>query len=69
MSNIRISDLQNTGYELFSDPESYLKDLSMDETIKEIGGKPKTATVGSLIATGVSTPVCMGALVGYTIWG
>lgn len=69
MANIHVSDLNIAGYDLLSDPESYLKELSEEEALRQIGGKPKTATATSLVLTGASTPVCMGALVSYTIWG
>jgi hypothetical protein len=37
MANIKISDLQATGYELFSDSESFLSDLS-DNELQITGG-------------------------------
>ncbi len=37
MANIKISDLPNTGYELFSDSESFLSDIS-DNELQITGG-------------------------------
>lgn len=38
MANLKISDLQPTGYDLFSDSESYMMDLSEDELNTTHGG-------------------------------
>lgn len=38
MSTIKISDLQPTGYDLLSDSESYLRELSEEELHTQVGG-------------------------------
>ena len=48
MSTIKVSDLQPTGFDLFSDSESYMRELSSEEV---------------LFAKGGSTILCRGAVV------
>lgn len=52
MATIAISDLRPAGYDLFSDSESFLSNLSKEELGMQGGGIP--------ITTIVSTPGCIG---------
>jgi hypothetical protein len=46
MANIKVSDLQINGFDLFSDSESYLQELSHEARIdKVVGGTSPTWTV------------------------
>ena len=66
MSTINISDLPPSGYDLFSDSETYLNELTNDELSLVSGGDLTTAIGGgivtlgaSLVAAGVSSPACL----------
>lgn len=58
MANIAISDLHPTGYDLFSDSESYMKDLSDGEL--DIQGGVTPVLIGYAI---VSSEVCLSLVV------
>lgn len=60
MSTIKVSDLQPVGFDLFSDSESYMKELS-DEELTLQGGFT-TPVVGWAIAS--SEPCAMGVAFG-----
>ncbi|MBE9197506.1 MULTISPECIES: hypothetical protein [unclassified Nodularia (in: cyanobacteria)] len=63
MATIAISDLRPVGYDLFSDSESYLNDLSENE-VGNIGGG---ASPSSLTIT--TTWICVGTAVSVIATG
>lgn len=62
MATIAISDLSPTGYDLFSDSESYMMNLSDEELSLQGGGTWVTVTT-------TSTWVCVGASVSLAATG
>jgi hypothetical protein len=64
MSTIKISDLQPTGAELFSDSESYMNELGTDELV-DINGGISTPVCVSVAATLVSVIVTIHTAASY----
>jgi hypothetical protein len=57
MSSIKISDLQSSGFDLFSDSESYLQELSTDHQIEQIMGGTSVWTRPTSIPSIISITV------------
>ena len=58
MANIKISDLRPTGYDLFSDSESYMRELSEAELDTHGGMSPTTIVVTIVITVSITIPGC-----------
>lgn len=68
MANIHISDLNSVGFELFSDSESYMMELSEDELGIQGGFAQKaTVFVSTKLCIGVAVVTFIGSYV-YTRW-
>ncbi len=57
MATINISDLRSAGYDLFSDPESYINELSEGEFTEVIGGKSSWFCEGVVLSVISATSV------------
>lgn len=72
MASINISNLRSAGLELFSDSESYMKEMTEGELSGVLGGDDGCASIDRTLGLAgagaiVSGPLCAGAaVVGWT---
>lgn len=70
MASITISDLRPAGYDLFSDSESYMKDLSEAELGIEGGITPAIVAAAAWSSANCGyAAVAGGAFVASYVWG
>jgi hypothetical protein len=72
MASITVSDLNPAGYNLFSDPEGFMSDLSEDELGIQGGGFWATVAVAVTSLPSIAVSVVgasIGLSIAYTVYG